>query len=106
MTRAFGWPDRLAVLKWRSKTCPDLVTDGERKRLWFWRRVWRWLLPYKVVVRWWQPVKQPSYVVLRGETPAPGSFADVTAEDDNDTDMQFVDTSVVPLACFLVPETE
>jgi subtilisin-like proprotein convertase family protein len=56
-----------------------------------------------VLVRWWPYPGLESYRVYRAEAPdSVAGFVNVTAEDDDDTDEQFLDLSTVPLAYYLV----
>lgn len=62
-----------------------------------------WVEPDGAVLEWWPYPGMDSYRVYRAtEATSADGFVDVTAEDDDDTDTRFVDTSTEPLAFFLV----
>jgi subtilisin-like proprotein convertase family protein len=59
--------------------------------------------PGGVLVEWWTYPGLASYRFYRATEPySAASFADVTAEDGDDTDTQFLDTSTAPLVFYLV----
>ncbi len=45
--RLFGWVDRLAVLKWKRRLCPHMLTQREKRRLRLGRKLGMLLLPRK-----------------------------------------------------------
>ena len=56
-----------------------------------------------VLLRWWPYPGLNSYKVYRATDPSsPAMFLDVTAEDSDDTDTSFRDTTTLPLAYYLI----
>ena len=61
------------------------------------------LEPEGVLLRWWPYPGLTSYKVYRATDPGTAAaFSDVTAEDSDNTDTLFQDTSVAPLCFYLV----
>ena len=61
------------------------------------------VLPGRVQLRWWIYPGMLSYTVYRSDDPSSaGAFIDVTAEDGDDADTVFLDTSTAPLSYYLV----
>ena len=62
-----------------------------------------WVEPDGAVLEWWPYPGMDSYRVYRAtEASSADGFVDVTAEDDDNTDTRFVDTSTEPLVYFVV----
>jgi len=56
-----------------------------------------------VLLRWWPYPGSDSYKVYRSTDPSsPALFFDVTGEDGDDTDTEFLDTTALPLAYYLI----
>jgi subtilisin-like proprotein convertase family protein len=61
------------------------------------------VLPGGVQLRWWVYPGMLRYKVYRSDDASSSeAFVDITAEDDDDTDMVFLDTSTAPLSYYLV----
>ena len=61
------------------------------------------VLPDGVQLRWWVYPGMLGYRVYRSDDASSAeAFIDVTAEDDDDTDTVFLDTSTAPLSYYLV----
>ena len=59
--------------------------------------------PDGTLLTWWHYPGMQSYRVYRSDDPSSAAaFLDVTAEDDDPTDTSFLDTSVQPLAYYLI----
>jgi hypothetical protein len=56
-----------------------------------------------VTLEWWPYPGLTSYKVYRAADPsAPGNFVDVTAEDGDDTDLRFKDSSTDELVFYII----